>query len=47
MRRHIANTLAGWAMVEDLPAPRRRRFRPAFVLYFVGLRRLALMVSGR
>jgi len=46
MRHHIANTLGGWAMVADLPAPRRRRFRLAFVLYFIGLRRLAVRVAG-
>jgi hypothetical protein len=46
MCHYFANLLCGWQMVADLPAPRRRRFRLAFVLHFFGLRRLASLVSG-
>jgi hypothetical protein len=42
----IADTIAGWIMSARWPARRRRRFRVALLMYAVGLRRLALRVSG-
>jgi hypothetical protein len=40
------DTVAAWSLSADWPARRRRRFRVALLMYAVGLRRLALRVSG-
>ncbi len=42
----IRDTRDGWIMSARWPARRRRRFRLGLLLYLVGLRRLAVRVSG-
>jgi hypothetical protein len=42
----IADTLAGWRMSAQWPARRRLRFRLGLGLYIIGMRRLAVRVSG-
>jgi hypothetical protein len=42
----IHDTIAGWIISARWPARRRLRFRLGLVLFAVGLRRLAVRVSG-
>ncbi len=42
----LRDTLDGWRLSARWPVPRRRRYRLGLLLYAVGLRRVAVRMTG-